>query len=86
MQPTDKELIAAEDPEPVQHQSTQEGPTKSEELAHSKEEVLCLCPEHQSSPEFAQEVGPVKPEKLVSNSFERNGQPLDAVQRLVDQS
>ena len=86
MQPTDKQLIAAEDRDTnVQHQSTQERPTESEELASAMEEVLGLCPEHESSPEFAQEVGPRSPKKLVWFSFEHNGQPFD-VQRLEDQS
>ena len=73
LQATDKELIAAE---VVQHQSSHE----SEELASVMEEI-----EYRSSPEFAQEVGPVKPQKLVWFFYEHGGQPLDAVQRLVDQ-
>ena len=78
LQATDKQLIAAE---VVQHQSSHE----SEELASAMEEIECLCQEYRSSPEFAQEVGPVKPQKLVWFFYEHGGQPLDAVQRLVDQ-
>ena len=80
LQATDKKLIAAE---VVQHQSSHE----SEELASAMEEIYerSLCQEYRSSPEFAQEVGPVKPQKLVWFSYEHDCQPLDAVQRLVDQ-
>ena len=85
MQPTDKELIAAEvlDPD-VQHQSSHE----SEELASAMEEIECLYQEYRSSPDFAQEVGPVKPQELAvlcdaCSYYKLNGQPFDVFQRPI---